>query len=91
MKKEIHVLVSGRVQLVMYRDFSQRKARALGIVGTVQNLKNGTVEIFAEGEQGVLEQYIEKLKKGSLLSRVDEVQVEWREAVGMFEDFDILF
>ena len=91
MLKAIRATVSGRVQLVMYRDFAQRKARGLKLIGTVQNLKNGTVEVIAEGSQEKLDAYVEKLKGGPLLARVDAVQVEWREPLGTFTDFVILF
>ena len=87
----IHAVVSGRVQMVMYRDFAQRKARGLGIVGTVQNLKDGTVEIFAEGTEEAIKAYIAKLHKGSILSRVDSVAVNEISATGKYTDFEIIF
>jgi acylphosphatase len=77
--------------MVMYRDFAERKASRLGIVGTVRNVDDGTVEVIAEGPRDVLTAYIEKLKKGSLLSHVTAVEVEWRESMGAFKDFTILF
>lgn len=77
--------------MVMYRDFAQRNASSRGIVGTVKNLPDGIVEVFAEGEEGILKEYIERLKKGPLLSRVDKVDIEWREPEGKFNDFSILF
>lgn len=83
--------VSGRVQMVMYRDYAQRKARKLGIVGTVQNLQDGTVEVIAEGEDSVLLDYINRLKKGSILSRVEKVDVVWHEPTGAHADFVILY
>lgn len=75
--------------MVMYRDFAQRKARGLGVVGTVKNLPDGTVEVIAEGEEEILKRYIEKLHKGSILSRVQGVQIEWRPPLGIFKDFVI--
>ena len=36
--KQIECVIIGRVQLVMFRDFARRKARKLGIAGTVENL-----------------------------------------------------
>lgn len=91
MLKGLKAIVFGRVQLVMYRDFAERKARGLGVVGTVRNLSDGSVEVIAEGTEESLRAYIEKLKKGPLLSRVDEVKVEWRTPLGKFKDFVILF
>jgi acylphosphatase len=91
MNEAIRAIASGRVQMVMFRDFAQRKARGLGLVGTVKNLTDGTVEVIAEGPQEKLEAYIEKLKKGPLLARVDALKVESREPLGTFKDFAIVF
>lgn len=91
MFEEIRCIVSGRVQMVMYRDFAQRKARGLEIAGTVKNLKDGTVEVVARGTPDQLKQYIEKLNEGSILSRVDEVAVEWRPPSAQTDDFIILY
>ena len=88
---QIHCIVSGRVQLVMYRDFAQRKARKLGVLGTVLNLRDGTVEVNAVADKVVLEKYISLLKKGPILSRVDNVKVEWLDDNNIYEDFVILY
>jgi len=89
--EEIYAIVSGRVQLVMYRDFAQRKAARLGIKGTVRNLPNGTVEVIAQGSREALEKYIKRLHQGSILSRVDAVEVVWRQPSANFTSFDIVF
>ena len=89
--QEIHCLVKGRVQMVMYRDFVKRGARALGLAGWVKNLSDGTVEAMAQGEKEKLEQLIERMKKGSLLSKVEDVNVEWRHVSQRFDSFDIVF
>ena len=54
MNERLEVVVAGRVQLVMYRDFAWRKAHGLGLKGEVQNLKDGTVRVVAEGPEEVL-------------------------------------
>lgn len=91
MKKQLHATITGRVQMVMYRDFAQRKARKLGLVGTVQNLKDGSVVVDAEGDRDALAQYVEYLNKGSILSKVKNVRIEWLEASGNFTDFSIIY
>lgn len=82
----IHCIIFGRVQLVMYRDFAQRKARMLKVTGTVTNLKDGTVEVFAEATKEILEKYIALLKQGSLLSKVKDVKVEWADSTTNIDD-----
>jgi acylphosphatase len=49
------VIVSGRVQGVFFRDTCQRTARELGVMGTVRNCSDGTVEVVAEGERDVVD------------------------------------
>jgi acylphosphatase len=87
--QELHAIISGRVQMVMMRDFVQRSASKLQLVGLVRNLKDGTVEVVAQGERAVLEELMQKLHKGSVLSRVDEVKIEWRQSTAQYSDFII--
>ena len=76
---------------MMYRDFACRKARALGLVGTVENLPDGTVRIIAEGGETELKRYVEYLKRGSIFSRVDAVDEKWSNAERVFSDFRIKY
>jgi acylphosphatase len=88
--EEFHAIVRGRVQMVMFRDFATRKARKVGVNGFVQNLPNGTVEVIAQGERIALERLIEYLHKGSILSRVDDVRIEWRTPQKNFDSFTLV-
>ncbi|MGB3922284.1 MAG: acylphosphatase [Minisyncoccia bacterium] len=88
--KEIHSIVSGHVQIVMYRSFARARAHKLGLKGTVRNLADGTVEVIAQGEEEKLKKFIDELHKGSLFSRVDEVKVTWCEPEAKFSDFEII-
>ena len=84
-------IVSGRVQMVMYRDFVRRKAKSLGVVGEVANLPDGTVRVTVEGEKQKLDALLALIKKGPLLAEVAEVAVEWKEPSGAFESFSIRY
>ncbi len=90
MQKELHAIVRGRVQMVMYRDFTRRGAKQLGIVGTVENLPDGTVEVVAQGEEAQLQKLLTRMRKGSLLSKVEKIDVAWREPSQTFKKFTIL-
>lgn len=91
MPKRLECQIFGRVQLVMFRDFAQRKARALKLTGTVKNLSDGSVFAVAEGEENELNQWLEHLEKGPLPAEVERVETKWLEATGEFKDFKILF
>jgi len=90
-QKIFRAIVRGRVQGVLYRDFARSKARALGIVGTVENLKDGSVEIYAQGDEKKLQQFLEKLKRGSFFSKVESIEVAWQETNTQREDFVIVY
>ena len=89
--KQIECLITGRVQLVMFRDFAQRKARKLGIVGMVENLPDGSVKVAAQGREENLLKFISYLKKGPILAKVENVLVKWTEAEESFKGFKIIF
>ncbi len=89
MESAFYAVISGRVQMVMFRDFAARHARALHIVGEVQNMTDGTVRAHAEGEKEKLDSFIVFLKKGPMFARVDDVQVHWVHPSGVFETFSI--
>jgi len=91
MKKEFRAIVRGRVQLVMYRDFAARTARRLGVSGTVRNLPDGSVEIVAQGAPSALAAYLERLRRGPLLSKVEHVDAEWQEPTEALRDFEIVY
>ena len=88
--KEIECVITGRVQLVMYRDFACRKARGLGVNGTVENLLDGSVRVIAQGTEERLALFLEKLKKGPLLARVEHVNVIWRHPTQKFRNFSMI-
>jgi acylphosphatase len=69
-------LVSGRVQGVGFRAFVADAARVAGVSGWVRNLRDGRVEVFAEGEAAALAGLEAACARGPLLARVDAVAAE---------------
>jgi len=65
-----HFLVSGRVQGVGFRNFVHRQASELGIKGAVRNLKDGRVEILAEGPNDAMAIFEEAVRRGPRLANV---------------------
>ena len=72
-KKSVHILVKGLVQGVWFRDTTTKKAIELKIKGTVQNLPNGDVEIYAQGEPKNIEQLVLWCNKGPSMAQVKKV------------------
>lgn len=88
--QEMECIISGRVQMVMFRDFAQRRARILGLTGEVKNCPNGTVCVVAQGEEEKLKELLGHLHEGPPFAKVTQVQVVWRKPSRSFMDFRIL-
>lgn len=89
--KRVECTVSGRVQMVMYRDFVVRNARRLGVNGVVRNEDDGTVSVVAEGDEKTLHNFIIQLRKGPIFAHVENVHIIWGESTGEFLDFTICY
>jgi len=86
----ILIIVSGRVQGVYFRAFTQKQARQLNISGYAKNLPNGDVEIMACGERLPLEQLIDWCHKGPVLAKVNAVKTQPLSPENTFTGFEIL-
>lgn len=88
-QRQLHAIVSGRVQGVSFRHYTQIKATKLGLTGWVRNLYDGTVEVTAEGVKSQLVELLTFLRQGPRPARVTDVKMEWCAPTGNFEDFRI--
>lgn len=85
------ILVSGRVQGVAYRAFTRDAASRMKLHGGVRNVDDGRVEVDVEGERRVVEAFIELLRTGPPMARVDDLQVQWDAPTGDYKDFRIWY
>jgi acylphosphatase len=69
-------LISGRVQGVGFRFFTEDAARREGLHGWVTNLPDGRVEIAVEGEAEALERFERHVRHGPPGARVEDVEIE---------------
>ena len=91
MTQEIKCIITGRVQMVMFRDFVKRKAQALNLGGTVRNASGGSVEVIAQGSKEKLEEFVTHLGKGPLLAHVSHLDVSWKKPQDTFSSFNIIY
>lgn len=85
-----HLFIRGLVQGVGYRAFVQAQAVKRDLTGWVRNLADGGVESEAEGNRRAVEGFIEALKAGPYLSRVEHVDLQWVESTGQDSFFRIV-
>jgi len=91
MQTAIAFRVIGLVQGVGFRIFVQRIARSLGLTGWVKNQSDGSVAGFAEGERGLLVDFIEQLRVGNRWSQVEGIEVSDHSFSGDFQRFEIRY
>lgn len=87
----LHGIVTGVVQGVNFRWYTQRRASELGLGGWVRNLPEGEVEFIAEGARADLERLLDFVRVGPSMAVVENVDAQWRVATGEFYRFEILF
>lgn len=75
------MVVRGHVQGVGYRAFVAQVADRLGLVGTVGNTHDGTVEAALQGDRAALDAALDALRTGPPGARVDGLDVRDLEPV----------
>lgn len=85
----VHALITGIVQGVAFRYYTQREATSLGLEGWVRNLPDGSVELEAQGPKEKLKALLSWCRKGPPSASVDDLLVNWLEAGKEFQGFVI--
>ncbi len=87
-RKALHLWVSGKVQGVYFRASTAKKAQKLNLTGWVKNLEDSRVEIFAQGDEESLQEFVLWCHKGPVLAKVNElkeVAAQVDQEIGAFE------
>lgn len=92
MPKEQRVIrIHGKVQGVGYRFFATRVARRLGLKGSIQNNRDGSVDAVVEGEKNVINEWLEQLREGPRYAEITRIDQETKDFTGRLGDFDVKF
>lgn len=89
--QRVTITVLGRVQGVFFRDSTMRKARELGLAGTVRNLPDGSVQILAQGLPGAVQALVAWSHEGPPAALVREVRVTHSTPDPGLDDFTVTF
>jgi acylphosphatase len=85
----VHVLISGKVQNIGFRQFIKSNAIKLNLKGWVRNLPDGRVEAMITGEHKNIKQMILLCRKGPFLAEIKNVEIEEVEDRN-FDSFEIV-
>jgi acylphosphatase len=83
-----HTVVAGRVQGVWFRDSVRRIAEARGVGGWARNLRDGTVEVWAEGRLDAVHAVVDYCREGPPRAVVEGVRVDEVAPAGL-DRFDV--
>jgi acylphosphatase len=87
--KAIVARVTGRVQGVWFRDSARRIALGLNLSGWAQNIADGAVETFAQGDPGKVDEYVAWLHHGPPRAVVVRVETEEIAVVRGLDGFEV--
>lgn len=84
--RSLKVRVTGLVQGVGFRAWTERQANALGLSGWVRNCENGDVEALFSGSQENVQAMLALCREGPRHARVERVEIVGpaAQAVGPF-------
>ncbi len=86
----LHLFIFGRVQDVSFRISVRREAKSLGLVGFIQNLPDGSIEMIVEGERTGLEHLLNWCHDGPRFALVDHIEEVWSDICKFsYSDFSI--
>lgn len=72
----VRAVVAGRVQGVWFRESCRHEAERLGVTGWVHNLRDGSVEIEAQGNRAAVDALVAWAHEGPRLAIVESVTVD---------------
>lgn len=89
--KRYMIQFEGRVQGVGFRYFAYTTAKELRLTGSARNLLNGNVEVFVQGADEDLSQFLGRLVKGNGFIRVADYTIKETPVKEDEKDFRILY
>lgn len=87
---EIHAFLKGRVQGVGCRATVRHYASQLGLLGTVRNLDDGSVEVYVQGRHLAIQQLFQQLQLEGGAMRLSEIAQREVFPLNVYSDFHIV-
>ena len=90
-QQRIHLLVSGKVQGVFFRQALKVVAKKNNVLGWVRNLTDKRVEAVLEGDKKSVNLVIEWARIGPANSHVDNIEINNEEFKNEFSTFEVAY
>lgn len=84
----MHVVFSGHVQGVGFRQTTTQIAKSFPVTGWVKNLPSGNVEMVAEGSKATCGDFLAAIRD-RMFEYINDLDCQWGKATNEFEHFEI--
>ena len=88
---QYEIEITGRVQGVGFRYFVYNKAIEFGLFGYVKNTVEGNVLVVVQGDESVVNTFIDFLYIGPQLARVDRISKYKMNSLSDFHNFSVKY
>ena len=86
----VHISIYGEVQGTGFRSWSNEQAQKLSLSGWTRKASDGSIEIFAQGEEEKINDFVSLCWDGPNMSFIDEVLVKDASPDDSISSFEIL-
>ena len=88
-RRRMQIWYSGHVQGVGFRYTVKSTAAGFEVTGLVRNLRDGRVELIAEGAKQELEAFRQAIRESGLEHFIQDEQIAWSEPRNEFCGFEV--
>ena len=86
----VHISIYGEVQGIGFRSWSKEHAQKFGLSGWTRKASDGSIEIFAQGEEEKINDFVSLCWDGPNMAFIDEVLVKDTTSDDSISSFEIL-
>ena len=86
----IHISIYGEVQGTGFRSWSKEQAKKFSLSGWVRKASDGSIEIFTQGEEEKINDFVSLCWDGPNMAFIDEVLVKDTNPEDSISKFEIL-
>ena len=86
----IHISIYGDIQGTGFRSWSKEQAKKFSLSGWVRKASDGSIEIFTQGEEEKINDFVSLCWDGPNMAFIDEVLIKEANSDDSISDFEIL-
>ena len=86
----VHISIYGEVQSTGFRSWTKEQAQKFSLTGWTRRSSDGSIEIFTQGEEEKINDFVSLCWDGPNMAFIDEVLIKEANSDDLISDFEIL-